>query len=272
MITCKQFPDKTFATKEEVFAELRENAERIIALKKAPTDKSINTQVTFLNKGGDTIKIGPQMKDGFCYPVINTTKYMDSHDDVHFDGIWTKSIKEQQGKLFYVADHTVSIDNVIAWPEDVNAMVKSVPWSFIGENYTGNTEALIFEIDKAKIVHPKALQIINEKRRVQNSVRMQYVKVKLAMNSDAKDDVESKAYYDSRINDIANKDVAEAQGYFFGVEEAKIVTEGSMVIFGSNGATPIRQKIDDAGDTTSETIEPPLALKTVTQFINPNLI
>lgn len=272
MIICKQFPDKTFTTKEEVFAELRENAEKIIALKKAPTDKSITTQVTFLAKGLDTVKVGPQMKDGFCYPVINTTKYMDSHDDVHFDGIWNKSIKEQQGKLFYVADHTVSIDNVIAWPEDVNAMVKSVPWSFIGENFEGNTEALIFEIDKTKIVHPKALQIINEKRRVQNSVRMQYVKIKMAMNSDAKEDIEYKTYFDSRINDIANKEKAIEQGYFFGVEEAKIVTEGSMVIFGSNGATPIRQKNEDAGDTTSEIIEPPLALKTVTQFINPNLI
>lgn len=272
MIICKQFPDKTFATKEEVFAELRENVEKIIALKKTPVDKSINTQLSFLNKTIDVAKVGPQMKDGFCYPVINTTKYMDSHDDVHFDGIWNKSIKEQQGKLFYVADHNISIDTVIAWPEDVNAMVKSVPWSFIGERYDGSTEALIFEIDKTKIVHPKALQIINEKRRVQNSVRMQYVKIKLAMNSTAKDDLEYKMYYDARINDIANKDVAEAQGYFFGVEEAKIVTEGSMVIFGSNGATPIRQKNEDAGETTSEIIEPTIVTQNKQFFLNANLI
>ncbi len=41
-------------------------------------------------------------------------------------------------------------------------------------------------------------------------------------------------------------------GYFFGVEEAKIILEGSMVIRGSNDATPIRQKLDEAVSDTSE--------------------
>lgn len=245
-ITCKDFPEKVFATKDELFAELRANADNIIALKKADVQKSYEkgcVSSTFLvPKECTALKTGPQMKEGFVYPVINTTKYMDSHRDVHFDSIWNKSVKEQQGKVFYVADHLTYIDNVIAWPEDVKMMVKSVPWSFVGKSYSGNTEALIYEIAKNKIVNAKAKEIIETKRPVQNSVRMMYVTIKLGMNSDNEDDKKYKDYYDSRIKEIANKEDVEELGYFWGVEEAKIITEGSMVIRGSNDATPVQQK------------------------------
>lgn len=276
MITCKEFPDKQFATKEELFVELRLNAEKIIACKKAEIQKSFEKGAGFsgfLEKSASTEKAGPHMKDGYVYPVINTTKYMDSHSDVHFDGIWSKSAKEQNGKVFYVTDHETKVTSVIAWPEDVNIQVKSVPWSFVGKNYEGNTEALIYEIAKDKIVHAGAMKIITDKRPIQNSVRMQYVKIKLAMNSDHESDKEYKAYYDARISEIANKEVAEEQGYFFGVEEAKIVTEGSMVLRGSNDATPIRQKIDEAGDkATSDKIEPEQSTQTVKTIIYHNSI
>ena len=266
MITCKQFPGKTFNSKEEVFKHLRENVSKIIAVKKATIHKSFENGCVFsgflLKEDGNIGKVGPQMKEDYIYPVINTTRYLDMHDDAHFDGIWNKSVKEQNGKIFYVTDHETKIDSIIAWPEDVNVMVKSVPWSFVGKDYQGNTEALIYEIPKDKLVHEGAKKIIADKRPVQNSVRMQYVTIKLAMNSTAKEDITYKEYYDKRINEIANKDVAEAQGYFFGIEEAKIVTEGSMVIRGSNDATPIRQKDTVAVDDTTEKIEPPLGTQT----------
>ena len=262
MITCKQFPGKTFNSKEEVFKHLRENVSKIIAVKKATIHKSFENGCVFsgflLKEDGNIGKVGPQMKEDYIYPVINTTRYLDMHDDAHFDGIWNKSVKEQNGKIFYVTDHETKIDSIIAWPEDVNVMVKSVPWSFVGKDYQGNTEALIYEIPKDKLVHEGAKKIIEDKRPGQDSVRMQYVTIKLAMNSTAKEDITYKEYYDKRINEIANKDVAEAQGYFFGIEEGKIVTEGSMVIRGSNDATPIRQKDTVAVDDTTEKIEPPV--------------
>lgn len=254
MIKSIYFPSKQFATKEELFTALRTGVANIIELKKAEIHKSYNNghcSVGFLAKlTPEQAKVGPQMKDNCIYPIINTTRYMDSHDDAHLDGIWDLSAKQQQGKLYYVADHQLMVDKIIAWPENVTTMVKSIPWSFVGKDYPGNTEALIYEIDKANIVNPAAKQIIDEKRPVQNSVRMQYVKIQLGMNSDAKENIDYKAYYDKHINSIANKDVVEAQGYFFGVEEAKIIKEGSMVILGSNDATAIRQK--DSLDTISD--------------------
>ena len=270
MILCKQFPDKEFASKEEVFTELRKNAAKIITLKKAQIQKSYLKGNAFngflIDLKDDAAKVGPQMKDGFIYPVINTTNYMDSHDDCHFPGIWKRTVNDQAGKIYYVTNHDLEIGDIIAWPEDVNMMVKTVPWSFVGKDYQGSTEALIYEIDKAKITNEDALDIIDKKRPVQNSVRMQYVTIKLAMNSENKDDITYKTYWDARIDEIANKDVAIEQGYFFGVEEAKIICEGSMVIKGSNDATPIRQK-DEAGTTTSEHKEPANpATQPVTKF------
>ena len=277
MIKSIYFPGKEFANKEQLFAALKVECEKIIALKKAEIHKSFfkgyPSDGFLLKDATDASKVGPHMKSGYIYPVINTTRYMDSHDDVHLDGLWDRSAKEQQGKLYYVADHKIEVGKIIAWPEDVLVMVKSIPWSFVGKDFEGNTEALIYEIAKDKIAMGEAKDIIEQKRPVQNSVRMQYVTIKLGMNSDSKDHVEYKAYFDKHINTIANKNVAEERGYFFGVEEAKIVKEGSMVILGSNDATTIRQK--DGVDTlaSDEHKNEPVVHTTQkeTTFINPNL-
>lgn len=259
MIKSHYFPEKTFATKEEFFTELRLNVDKIITVKTTEVYKSHEKgcpTVNFLFKDSNAAsKVGPQMKDGYCYPITNTTLYLDSHDDVHLNGIWDVSVKSQQGKLFYVADHEIKTNTIIAWPSDVYTMVKSIPWSFVGKDYPGNTEGLIFEIDKAKIVHTVAKQIIDEKRPVQNSVRMQYVKIQLAINSDDKENVDYKMVWDKYIDSIVNKDIADERGYFFAVSEAKIIKECSMVPLGSNDATAIRQKAD-AVSSTSEKIEP----------------
>lgn len=280
MIKSDYFPEKSFATKEELFTELRLNVDKIIACKTSEIYKSADkgglSATTILKNNVVTEKVGPQMKDGHIYPVINTTLYRDSHQDVHLNGIWDKSAKEQNGKLFYVTDHEIKTNTIIAWPQHVNVMVKSVPWSWVGKNYEGNTEALIYEIPKDKIVNAAAKQIIEEKYPVQNSVRMQYVRIKLAMNSNAKEDVDYKKEYDTHINSIANKDEAEADGFFFAVYEGKIIKEGSMVPFGSNDATPINQRKENTEtDTiTSEKIEPviPTTQKQDTNLFNANLI
>lgn len=279
MIKSIYFPGKEFATKEDLFKALKADAEKIIALKKAEVNKSFfkgyPTDGFLLKEISDVSKVGPHMKDNYIYPVINTTRYMDSHDDVHLDGLWDRSAKEQQGKLYYAADHMLGVGTIIAWPEDVTTMVKTIPWSFVNKDYAGVTEALIFEIAKNKIAMAAAKEIIEEKRPVQNSVRMQYVTIKLGMNSDAKENIDYKNYFDKHIGSIANKEVAETKGYFFGVEEAKIVKEGSMVILGSNDATSIRQK-DEVETITSDehkTDEPvtPTTQQKKQFFINPNL-
>lgn len=253
MIFCKEL-NKEFNNKAEMFKALKSNESKIIKLKKASVQKSCDkgqfSPVMMNVKFDDAIKAELDMKENYIYPVINTTLLMDSHSDVHFDDLWNRSLRDQKGQLFYVADHSLRIDDVIAWPEDVKAFVRYLPWRAIGKDYEGNTQALIYEIPKSKIVNEAAEKAITSNKKVQNSVRMQYVKIKFAVNSNDKDYVDNKAYFDSKINLIANKEEVMEQGYFWGIEEAKIYKEGSMVLFGSNSATPVLQLNEEPEKST----------------------
>lgn len=258
MIKSILFPDREFADKDELFAALLQDESKIIAEKKAQILKSRDRGQlgTFeLLKFSDETKAKLNLKEGYVYPVINTTRYFDSHKDVHFDGIWNKSAREQKGKISYVFDHSDKITDTIAWPEDVNILIKSIAWSLVGKDYPGETEALIYEIAESAIENETAKRIFGKKRKVENSVRMRYVRIKMAINSDDPDYAKQKAYYDSKIGLIVNRDDVEKDGYFFGVEEAQIREEGSMVKRGSNDATTIIYS--DADSITSETKDAP---------------
>jgi hypothetical protein len=173
------------------------------------------------------------------------------------DGIWNKSSSEQNGKVYYVADHELKLNNIIAYPSSVNVRVKRLSWGALGKNYEGETDALIYEIPKSEIVNELAKKAIAEKAPMQNSVRMRYVRIKLALNSSSKEDMEYKANWDETINQIANKELAYDNGYYWAVYEAKIEKEGSMVLFGSNEATPILTN-EAANGTSRDKNEPPV--------------
>ena len=240
-IKAVEFPDKEFASKGELFNHLKANENKIISLKKATIKKSQNCSFPSLVEKQEEIKAVKDLEEGFIYPIINTTKYIDSHNDVHLNGIWNKSLKEQQGKIYYVSDHKLELNNVIAYPKDVEMQLKTFTFKDLGKNIEGETEALMFKVAIDKVVNEKALNVIENKTDIEHSVRMQYVKVFLALDSDLKEDAEYKKDFDKYINEISNKQVAIENGYFWGVSEAKIFKEGSMVLFGSNDATPLMQ-------------------------------
>lgn len=238
MIHCIEL-NKDFETRELMFKALIAAKDHIIKLKQSAIHKSYyKGQVSSNVFKGDAVK-GIDTKDGYIYPIINTTKYIDSHLDVHMDGLWAKSLNENKDGFLYVNDHTLKASEVIAWNEDVKSYTVDVPWRSVGKDYPGNTQALVFEIAKDKIVNAESKGIIESKRPVQNSVRMQYVKIELAVNSKDKDYQNEKKKWDNNIDIVANKEVAEETGYMWLVKEAKIIKEGSMVLFGSNDATPI---------------------------------
>ena len=251
MIKCHALPDVIFETQKALFHSLLDNEQKILAVKKASIVKSFDKgQLSYFGtlKDSDAQK-ADWMDSDYLYPVINTTKFLDHHEDVHFDGIWNKSIKEVAKSLMYVMSHEISIKDIISWPGEVEAFVKSVPWAFIGKEYNGNTNALMFKIHKDNIDNSDAKRMIDKKRPVQGSVRMQYVKTRLAINSTDIAFKDHKDYFDQNIEMIANKDLAISKGFFWGQEEAKIIKEGSMVLFGSNEATPIKN-IEAVNDTS----------------------
>lgn len=230
------FYDKTkFKTKEELFAFLIENKELIISQKKAVIKHSDGIIVG--NHGiGKTLAVKATQQNSdviLATIVINTTNYMDSHDDVHIDGLWKKTLSENKN-LLHLQEHNNNFSNIIASKSDLKAYTKKMLWSDLGYNYEGTTQALIFESTIRKERNEFMFNQYKNGWVDNHSVGMQYVKIELALNQE---DTDEKIIWDKYINLIANKEKAVNMGYFWAVTEAKAF-EGSAVVRGSNDATP----------------------------------
>jgi len=240
-----KFQDKEFSTRQELFKHLRDNHDRLIQQKKAIVKYTDSVSVkSFSNdqaKADTTKELSSfdWMKEGYVYPVINSTGYMDSHSDVHLSSIWNKSAQEKNGMIVWDSNHELKIGSEVAYPKDVNIMLKDMRFSDLGYNSNKQTTALIFEVQKDAIVNKSIIDRIDKGIATQHSVRMRYVKMEFAMNSNEEEDQLYKMRYDKYIEDIANKEIAEDQGYFWAVLEAEIVAEGSSVVNGSNDITPM---------------------------------
>lgn len=253
MIDCQEL-NKSFETKAVLFKALKENEKSIIDLKKSKIIETKDNLVKMNQVKVDGASKAFNLNDNDVCAIINTTMYMDSHGDVHINGLWEKSIDEQYGRIFYVNDHCLDIDKVIIWKDKLSMFTQLIDWSMVGKNYTGQTQALVFKFNKADIMNEAARTVIEKGLDVENSVRMQYVKVCLAVNSMDEEYKENKAHWDEYIDSIANKDEVIEQGYCWIVKEAKIANEGSMVLFGSNDATSIitPKDIEPSEDTQTK--------------------
>lgn len=241
----REFPGQEFSSKEEMFKAVYDKQLELISIKKAELKKTDSIECVSIK---DVLATkGLSVEDGYIYSVINTTKYMDSHNDVHLNGIWNKSVSQQEGKIHFVSDHVISIKTIIAWPKDVEMMLKEMAWSDLGADYDGNTQALIFKVAKDNIRMKEAKEIIEDKIPIQHSVRMSYVEFNLAMDSSNPDHADAKANWDNTIGLVANKEKAIERGYYWTVSEAKIFKEGSMVVAGSNDITPMIMSSKETG-------------------------
>lgn len=254
MIVCKEL-NKEFETKEELFSELRKYHKDIIAQKKAQVFKSCEKGLGLTARPIDSSKIYTTIKesfadDSFYYIAVNSTKILDSHGDLHLDGIWNRTVKDQQGKNYLVADHKLELDKTIVKKEHVEMFTAKMPFSILGMPYDGETEVLIYKVRKDKVINKAAKEWLDSGDAIEASVRMQYIKIFFAVNSDAKEDIEFKANFDKYYPEIANKDeFSEEIIYFWPVKEAANKYESSLVLFGSNSAT---------GQITVETKDEPL--------------
>lgn len=166
--------------------------------------------------------------------VINTTNLLDTHDDVHIKGLWDDFLATK-APVMHLQEHMLQFDKIIADGNDVKAYVKEFTWKELGYNFEGSTQALVFE---SNVKAERNAFMFNQysKGFVKNhSVRMEYVEFNLAVNDP--DYKEEFATWNKYINEIANKEHAEAQGYFFAVTKGNVI-EGSAVPIGSNFATP----------------------------------
>lgn len=260
-IYCREL-DKKFASKEEMFFALKANVDKIVAIKKAAIKDSDPVEYSFRESKEEVSKgLAPavlkMLKDGdTIYPVINTTNWFDSHGDVHLDGIWDVSIQQQKGKLYYAINHELKLGSIISYPNEVDPMVKTLNWADVGENYDGQTQALIFAAQVTDKSNKDAKKAIKAGIPLQNSVRMQYEKMVLCVDSTAKGLEQERMNFYQHLPKIANKEEVMAAGYYWGIQSAKIVKEGSAVLAGSNRATPILY-VDPSNKQSKKEAEPP---------------
>jgi len=233
-----------FKTRDELFKWLRENKTLMITQKKAVTKFTDPLQMQFFEIGkASGLYIpksqGDQNPDDLgsllAKLAINTTNILDSHSDVHIPGLWNKSLKERKD-IYLLKEHKLQFENIIA--DDVKASAMKMTWKELGFKFDGETEVLIFDATIDKSRNEYMFDQYAKGRVKQHSVGMQYVKLFLCMNSESKWDQEEKANWDKYISQVINKAVAEEQGYFWAVTEAKVI-EGSAVPLGSNYATPV---------------------------------
>ena len=259
MIVCKEL-DKEFDNKEAMFKALKSNSARIISLKKATVKNSEGiSNILSVRNGSDKSIEG--LEDGFIYPIISNTMYMDSHKDVHDNGSMNKTVKEQQGKVHYALNHDLNVGKIIAYPNDVDMLMKTVTWKSLGREYEGTTELLMFKTNLQDYSPQDARIAIEQKLPVQNSISMIYKDIVLAVNSEDKDLRTEKKAYDSIIDKVANKEEVEKDGYLWIVKQLAIRNEGSMVTLGSNDVTPIiytqpsndTDKSEPSNDTQTDT-------------------
>lgn len=223
--------------------EIELNIER----KKSEIQKSCDKGIAVNCKALNTLKFSDEetkalkIDSDYYYIVVNTTKILDSHDDLHVDGIWKKSIQEIQGKNYLVCDHDLEIESVIVRKEHIEILTAKLSFQSLGYSYEGNTEALIYKVKKDK-VKQSIREWLDSGDSIEASVRMQYVQILFAMDSNDPEYSTYKETYDKYLDQIANKADFDYIPYFYVIKEAKNVKESSLVLFGSNHVTGNAQK------------------------------
>lgn len=233
-------------TRKELLKFLVENKSLLMAEKKAAIKYADAIEVDsdiiskyFVDKEGKLTKATADRQpeageSDIVLCVINTTNWMDSHSDVHIPGIWNKSLKDNK-TFVHLQEHNMSFSHVIS--DDAKGYTEKMSWKELGLSISGNTEALIFASPLKG--RNSFMEEQYKKGFVKNhSVGMRYVSLKLCINEPEEEYYkEEYANWTTYIDQVANKDEAEAQGYFWAVLEAKVI-EGSAVVKGSNIITP----------------------------------
>jgi len=242
-IFCKEL-DKHFHNKEDLFKSLVENEGLIIDAKKSEIyfshEKALQllTDQNQIEKAFQSTEKAIKFDSDYYYFVVNSANYLDSHKDVHLDGNWNRTVKSQQGKVYLIWHHDFTkSENIVFFPEDIEIFTAKIEWKLLGKEYEGSTYCLVYKCLKEKIQNQTIKGWIDTKKKLQLSVRMQYVNVDMAFKSDNPDYSKYNKAYEEIYPLIINKDEFEEIDYFYGVKEAKNVMESSLLPYGSNSAT-----------------------------------
>lgn len=236
------FDKSKFNTKKELIKHIIDNKHDLIdhaksIVKEADAysffgEKNFIGNEEIANKSNEFIKNPPNELNVLA--VINTTNLMDSHDDVHMPGLWTKSLQENK-RIKHKQEHKSGFDYIISSGIDLKAYVQTYTWKELGYDLEGSTEALMFDSNVRKERNAFMHEQYAKGYVDNHSVGMRYVKLVFCCN-DNDFGAEFEAW-EKYFPFVLNKEDAENQGYFWAITEAKVI-EGSAVTDGSNPLTP----------------------------------
>jgi len=226
-------------------SEIVKNKAEIMSLKKAEV-KTVKGGLTSVSKTSAIKGVHKDNELSLERTIVgNTYLWMDSHEDVHAKGCFSKSIKENKN-IFHLHDHEFKITAKVGEP--LKVYEQEVAWKDLGVEREGNTQALLMDTEIMKEYNSQIFAEYKNNKINQHSVGMVYVKLDLAVNDEEYEE-ENKVWLDN-IDAIGNKEMAEEKGYFWLVREAKLI-EISAVLMGSNELTPTMQENKEADEVTS---------------------
>lgn len=232
MIKLPEFEDK-----KELFNYLVKNKLELIDLKKSVI-KHADAFGGLVAESGLVSKASENNHDTedtlFRTIVGNTYNWMDSHKDVHVNGIFAKTTKDRAGRIYHRHDHVPMLTAKVGKFSNVYEQV--VNWTDLGVNKMGQTMSLLGDTAIKKAYNNLIFDAYKDGEIDQHSVGMQYVNAKLAVNDPAYK--EEYSVWNKHIGTIGNQEKAIKEGFFFAVYEAKLI-EISCVTDGSNELTGI---------------------------------
>ena len=174
--------------------------------------------------------------------VANTYNWLDSHEDVHLNGLFARTIEARGKRIKHLYDHKDSVTAKVGRP--IQFYEKEIKWRALGHPKNGDTMALIMESEILKDLNPGVYNEYLTDGIDQHSVRMRYNKIDLAVNDE--NYAQEFKVWNEVYDRLGNKEAADALGYFWAVREATLL-EVSAVLWGSNELTPTldnKQEVD----------------------------
>lgn len=197
--------------------------------------------------------------------IANLSGWLDSDDDVILRGAYTKTIKDKGPSKFpFLKDHKYSVDSIIG--DTLKVDIEEYRLMDLGYNSPKTSQALMFQArvwkDYDKAMYYKYMNNAIK----QHSIGLQYVKMELAVN-DPEFEHEYKIWQ-QYSDQVVNIDKAEEIGYFWAVQEIKLL-ENSAVVFGANPMTPTisaqQGEKSEAATGTSASEEKEVAVKSTSE-------
>lgn len=178
--------------------------------------------------------------------IANTYYWLDSHGDVHVKGTFTKSIKENQDKIFHFDNHEHSFKSKVGNVKSVKEV--NVNWSDLGVQKEGKTICIIGETEIIEDYNCQVFDAYKNNEVNQHSVGMQYVNLQLAVKQPQ--EVEAYKLWNEVYPLLGNPETADNLGYFWVVKEAKLKEYSCVLWNGSNSLTPTVKNIEAVEDTS----------------------